>query len=161
MSKENMSSEDQEILELIQEVNKQKAAIAKAEKPIWKTNCSFSYTEGVRNNAINIQVCADKNALVKIAAFLLSQVRCYQQAQESLGINDTQFTWDGYTIEEWMNDLESRAKKIQVSDQKSKLEKLESRLNNIVSPEARRKLELEAIKREMLNAEGGTHIFTR
>lgn len=68
MTKEK--TEDEQILELIQDIKYRKEKIAKAEKPKWKTNCSFSYTEGSRNSAINIQVCSDVVQLLKISAFL-------------------------------------------------------------------------------------------
>ena len=147
---ETMTTEDEQILELIQDIKSRKEKIAKAEKPKWKTNCSFSYTEGSRNSAINIQVCSDVVQLLKISAFLTTTYQAFENSKRWLGVDEeTKFHWDGFGLEEWTDDIGARIAKIQISQEKTKLEALESRLNSIVSPETRRRLELEAIKREM------------
>lgn len=142
-------STDEQILALIAEVSKRKAEIAKLEKPNWKTNCSFCYTEGSLQGATNLHVEYDITKLVKIAGFLLSQERTFLDAQKALGTLGYKFSWGGFTVEEWVEDIRTRIEKLSITAKRKKLEELESRLNVIITPELKAKLELEAIAAEL------------
>jgi hypothetical protein len=135
-------------LELIQEVKRQKAEIAQAEKPNWITNCSFSYTENSANTIV-IHVEANIKNLVGIVAFLIGKLRDYNEAAAMLGIEVPAFTWGGFSVEDWSKDIKMRIDKIQIADKKKKLETTEARLNAIISPQLRAEMELEAIAEEL------------
>lgn len=141
---------DQKTLDLIKEVKNRKAEISRLEKPNWITNCSFSYIEGDLNRAANIHVEASVKNLIGYAAHLTEKERAYNQAVTALGIDDApKFTWDGFSVADWLEDIKTRINKIQIASKKKKLEVLESRLNAIISPELKAELELEAIAEEL------------
>ncbi len=141
---------DQQTLDLMALVAKQKAEIAKAERPNWKTNCSFSYVEGKAVDTISLHVESDVRKLILIAAFLQDKEVSYKRAAADLGIEaPPEFTWGNSSVADWVDDLKTRIAKIQIGAKKKKLETLESRLNLIISPELRAKLELEAIAAEL------------
>lgn len=145
-----MASTDKKTLELIAQVKAKKAAIAKAEKPTYKTNCSFSYIEGNKGSATNLHVESDVRKLICISAFLIERAVNYTRAAGILGVEKPpEFTWDGYTVEDWIGDLKMKIAKVQIVAEKKKLEALEERLNKIISPEKRAQLELEAIASEL------------
>lgn len=135
---------------LISQVREQKAAIAKAERPQYKTNCSFQYVEGDTSKAINIHVENNVRSLILMAAFLLERASHYRDAAIRLGVEDVpKFSWCGFSSEDWIDDIRLRINKIQIAAQRLKLERLEARLNNIISPELRAKMELEDIASEL------------
>jgi hypothetical protein len=141
---------DEKTLSLIKEVNKRKAEIASLERPNWKTNCSFSYIEDKIVYPINIHVESSVMKLVSIAGFLMERENSYKEAAEKfLGLEAPEFLWMGFSVEDWISDIKTRIDKIQIADKRKKLDTLESRLNQIVSPELRAKLELEAIEAEL------------
>ena len=145
-----MAKTDKKTLELIAQVKQQKAEIAKAEKPSYKTNCSFSYVEGKMNDAINIHVEANVKNLICIAAFLQEREKSYAEAAKALGVEaPPEFNWNGFTVKDWTDDLKMRITKVQIGAKRKKLEALEERLNKIISPELRAELELEAIASEL------------
>jgi hypothetical protein len=128
-----MAATDKKTLELIAQVKAERAAIAKAEKPAYKTNCSFSYIEGNKGSATNIHVETDVKRLILMAAFLAERQGGYRNAAKLLGVdNPPDFTWDNFTADEWITDIKARIAKIQISARKEKLEDLEKRLNKIV-----------------------------
>lgn len=140
---------DSKTLQLIQEVAKQKAEISKAEKSAYSTNCSFSYTEK-GSDAVNIHVESNIRNLICIAAFLKDKERSYKEAAEALSVSDAPaFTWGGFSVKDWTEDLKTRITKIQIATKRKKLETLEARLNAIISPELRAEMELEAIANEL------------
>lgn len=140
---------DSKTLALIQEVKKRKAEIASAEKPQYITNCNFSYTEDSAK-IVNIHVESDVGHLVRIAGFLIGQAKHYAEASGAMGIEDVPaFTWQGFSIKDWQNDIKTRLAKLQIANKRKKLEALESRLNTIISPELRAEMELEAIAIEL------------
>jgi hypothetical protein len=140
---------DQKTLDLINEVKKRKEEISKIEKPSWITNCTFCYIEGNLTGSINIHVQTNVMTLVKIAAFLLNQERTYEAAATAMGVEAPAFTWDGFKVADWIEDIKARINKVQIVSKKTKLEELEARLNKIISPELRAELELEAIAGEL------------
>lgn len=140
---------DEQTLELIKEIQKRKQEIARAEKPRWQTNCSFSYDRNCLNKAINIQVESNVEHLVLIAAFIREKNRIYKETALDLNIEAPPFTWHGYTSKEWIHDICNRINKIQITTKKNKLAELEKRANAIMSPELKTELELQAIKSEL------------
>lgn len=142
---------DKKTLELIQLVKKQKEEIASLERPSYRTNCSFTFVEGVNTNAVNLHVETDVRKLVDMAGFLKAREKAYLEMASWLGVEGTPptFTWSGYKVEEWFEDIKTRIAKVQISSKRKKLEALEERLNKIVSPELRAQLELEAIAGEL------------
>lgn len=140
---------DKKTLDLINEVKKQRAEIAKADRSNWRTNCSFAYQEGSANTQ-NLQVVSNVRDLIGIAAFLIERSKSYKDAATAIGVdNPPEFTWCNFTLEDWLEDLKTRMAKIQVAARRQKLAAVEERLNKIISPELRAEMELEAITAEL------------
>jgi hypothetical protein len=146
-----MSTTDDQTLALIEQVKAKKAAIASAEKPVYQTNCSFSLIEGTKSGAVNLHLETDVKKLISIAAFLVERSSAYLAAAKNVfGIEKPpEFTWDGFSVNDWLNDLKLRVTKIRIVAEKQKLEALEARLQKIISPGKMRELELEAITKEL------------
>lgn len=142
---------DQKTLDLIKEVARRKAEIAKADRPNWKTNCSFACPElGSGGTTINLHVEGSVRMLINYAAFVLSRERAYTAAALGLAVdNPPEFEWCGFSAGDWIEDIKTRINKIQIASKRKSLETLESRLNAIISPELRAELELEAIANEL------------
>lgn len=152
MAKSSKSSDDK-TLELIAEVNRRKAEIAKLEKPTWLTNRTFSYSEGRVSDNISLAVESNVKNLISMAAFLRGKEEDYVKVAAELGVEDVpEFTWQGFSVTDWFKDLQTRINQVQIASKKKKLETLEERLNRVVSPELRAKLELDAISKELENA---------
>lgn len=139
---------DQKTLDLIQEVARRKQEIAKAERPNWITNCSFSFEEG-SSKTVNLHVCQDVRQMITIAAFLRESEISYNAAAQELGVDAPPFTWSGFSVSDWLSDIRTRINRIQIDSKKKKLAALEERLNKIISPELRAEMELEAIAAEL------------
>lgn len=142
------SSTDKKILALIEDINRQKRDIAAAEKSEWKTNQAFPYQEGSAN-VVQLNVERDVGKLVKIASFLRATENAYNDTARALGVDAPAFTWSGYSIHDWLSDLKNRINRLQIDSKRKKLESLDQRLNSLVSPELRARLELEAIESEL------------
>ncbi len=141
-----MSNEtDKQVQDFFDIVQKKKSEIAKAEKPNWQTNCSFSYIQDSPNR-INIQISSNIDEIVSILGFLIEREQFHKKASDTLGVS-IKFKWMGYSLEDWQTDLQTRIDKIQINKKKQELEALESRLNSLVSPELKTKLELQEISK--------------
>ena len=139
---------DAKTLELIQAVRRQKEDIAKAERPNWATNCSFSYGEN-GSNTVNLHVESNIRNLICIASFLRDKVKSYKETAAELGVEAPDFTWQGFSVSDWLEDVKLRINKVQIASKKKKLETLEERLNKIISPQLRAEMELAAIQSEL------------
>lgn len=143
----SMNEQDKKIQELFDTVQRKKSEIAKAERPNWETNCSFR--QDLNSSASqNIQIISKVDDLVTIMAFILEKEHFHDIANKELGTK-VKFNWQGYTVDQWKSDLRTRINKLEIAKKKKELEDLESRLNGIISPEVRRKMEIDAISAEL------------
>lgn len=136
---------DEKVLEFIELINKKKKEIQRAEKPVWKTNCSWKDQSG----HINLHVENNINGLLALAAELNYKDNNYTLFCKKKNIDGGQLKINGFTALDWIDDILTRISIIQLVSKRKELENLEGRLNKIVSPELRAKLELEAIEKEM------------
>ncbi len=145
MAKEK--TEDQVVQELFDLVQKKKSEIAKINKPDWKTNCTFVSENGQR---WNLHVESDVNVLINILGYLVMKSQTFETARKELNLSDKyKFTYGGYSYNDWKTDISVRIAKIEINSKVSELNKLEARLDAVLSPELKRKMEIEAISKEL------------
>jgi len=138
---------DQRVLDLIELAKKKKEAIAKAEKPNWKTNCSFSKDE-YGSNRINLQATTDVAVLIGILGFLIATKNSFDGAAKLLNL-DKEIICMGFSFEDWKSDIETRVTKLEITKEKKNLEIIEERLGKLISPELRKELELQELEKEL------------
>lgn len=138
---------DKLVLELLAKVETKKQQIGNAERPSWQTHCSFKYNPE-NNMAINIQTVKDLSVLADIYAFLLNKKEYFDRANKCLGL-DAKFDYLGFTFYQWERDIATRISSLQIQTKKNELAKLEERVNALVSPEQRRKIELSKLVKEI------------
>lgn len=137
-----MSDIDKRVIELLGKVREKRAEIQKASKPSWKTHCSFDCFTGAR---VNIQVVNEELTLISLVSELMLRKQNWDNACKELEcIHD--FSYQGYSYDEWISDMKDRFGQILVSQKRKELAELEKRIDKLVSPEQRRKLELEEIE---------------
>jgi hypothetical protein len=141
------SNNDLLVQELTKIVNEKKAAIKKAEKPNWRTNCAFRYSKD-SSASLNLQVCGVVEELVEVLGLLCEKRNAFNEAQKIIGTN-LEFKWFGFTFDDWAEDIKTRIDKIEITMNKKELELLEERLNKLISPELRAQMELEEIKKSL------------
>lgn len=142
-------STDEAIMILLRKVQEKKDQIAKArKKPQWKTNCTIGYDPETTSGRVNIMTVRDQSKVVDLYAFLVQKSEYINKAALDLDV-DVDETYMGYPIEDWMDDLKSRAGQLSIDKKKKELDTLDKRVNSIVSPDQRRNMELEALQAEL------------
>lgn len=145
-------SPDDKITQLLDLVEQQKADIAEAERPVFRTNRTFSFVDGDLSKSVNLAVVSDVGQLLKMAAHVSASAYAYKLVVGMiLGEEETppKFTWNGFSDADWLHDIKLRVSQIRLKAQREKLQVMEERLDKIISPERRRELELAAIEREL------------
>ena len=69
----------------------------------------------------------------------------FKEACRRLGVK-AEFKWNGYSMDEWEEDFKTRIKAITWSEKKKVLDSTKTKLNQLVSEEARTEMELDSIK---------------
>jgi hypothetical protein len=141
-----MTTHDEIVLQLEAKIKQKKEEISKAEKPFWKTNLAFSYFDG--GPVENLHTVTDIPTLVKYLAWIIQQHDTYIETCKKLNIT-SKFTFRDYTLDQWSSDIQTKINRIQISEKKKQLTVLENRLNAIMSPDLRAKIEIEKIKAEL------------
>ena len=128
-------------------VAQKEAEIASIEAPRWKTTCSFKATEN--STAINLHTVKDVEKLTGILAFLIGADRDFAEAASLLGRTKAKFKHQGYTINEWTEDIRTEIGKIEISEKRKTLAELKSKLEALESQEAKEAKMLASIEREL------------
>jgi len=141
-------TKEQMINQLWEQYETKKVEVAKANKPSYVTSGEFRYSEGSLANAINITTVRDERKLVEIGSFLEGRAAPYKAVAEKLGCK-VEFTWLGFTEEEWFTDLQTRVNSLQVAKRRAELQEFEARLNKVMPQEMRDRKELESLAKMM------------
>jgi hypothetical protein len=147
-----MTTIDQKINELFEVVKKQKAEVEAAEKESkqsWRTNCSISLPFGRDENPINLQT-ATQDKVKNIVIGLLKHKEYSAEAEQVLGLEQST-QYNGFSYDDWISDCKKRISVLNIRTKKDKLAVLEKRLNDIVSPEQKRQMELDSIMKDLGN----------
>ena len=135
---------DEKVRELFDLVQSKKLVIEKAERPCWKTSGNFGYSANSAHDRITIAMVTDVRKIVEMYAFIMDRKDKSESAAKDLGV-EYNFTWLGFSIDEWKEDFQTRVNQISVQEKRKELAELESRLNAIISPELKAQMELESI----------------
>ena len=138
---------DSQITDLFDVLEKQKEAVEASKKEIarsWTTNGSLQLPSSA---PINITT-ANEETIIHAVAQLLHHQDFTQRAAEELGVKAPSKI-AGYSYSSWIDDCKKRIASLRITQQKTKLTELETRLNLIVSPEQRRALELASIRKDL------------
>ncbi|MBK9497266.1 MAG: hypothetical protein IPO08_22660 [Xanthomonadales bacterium] len=153
MAKAKMSVDGRTLL-LLADVERRRKEL---ESPVavrpWKTSGSFSYSEPAglpgpnQMLRVNLQNVLQVAALVNIGALLLAR----QQAFDRLAVRwATELTgkdasWQGYPIDDWLYDLETRVMELTRADKLSNLVNLQQQLDGLLSPDQQKLILLEKL----------------
>lgn len=132
---------DERIAALQEKVAQKKKALKSTEKPNWQTNCMFKWPS---NETTNLHT-ADENQIATIYAYLLRRQESFKQALAELELK-LEANHNGYPIVAWLEDLKTRLNIVQLSKNKKDLAALEAKLEELMSPEAKRAKALSEIE---------------
>lgn len=142
-----IKTQDEIVQELFEVVKKKKAEIAKAEKPTWLTNCSFPFEEGSANK-LNLNTVTQSGTLVSVLGTLIAKKEAHESAEKILGTKQP-FRWAGFTYNDWETDIKTRLNKIEIGKRKAELESYEERLDKLISPELKARMELADLQKSL------------
>ncbi len=138
---------DRKVREMMNNVRKRTEQLEQTKKTVkqsWKTPCSFWFIGATA--PINIQT-AGLDTLEEIACHLCLFELARDKASQRIN-REIKVTYRNYPIDDWFDDINKRIAKLEISEQESKLEQLTKRLNDVLSPEERRRIEVESLMRE-------------
>ena len=138
-----MSTElDKKVNELLLVVKAKREALnvhQNRAKSSWRTNCSFN----LNGTHVNLQTVRTP-VIIAMVSYLLGQRELDKKACELLNIEFRDKT-QNYDYTAWLEDCQKRASYLHLHEQEEQLNKLEAKINQLVSPERRRELDLELL----------------
>lgn len=127
---------DDKILELKSQIESKKQELKKKNKRFAPmTNCIIDF-EGIKNN-INVM---NKEQLT----LLLVKLNSYVISFKDLKLTDI-IIISGYSIYEWITDLQNKLDSLKYKDEELKLKSLEDKLTKLLSNEKKAELEIDEI----------------
>jgi len=143
-----MTTLDEQIRGMFAKLNDRKAKLETLKQqsaPKWKTTGTFRQ---IGATSVTSMQTASKETIIEIA----TQVELLAGAQESvakkLGTDATALI-QGYKLEDWYHDFQKRLATINQRDEEAAIADLEKRLNSVLSPEERRRIEVELLLKEV------------
>ena len=140
---------DEKVKELFQIVQSKKLAVEKAERPCWLTAGTFGYSANSAHDRTDFRTVTDVRKIVDMLAFLIDRKEKSEKAAQELGV-DHNFTWLGFTVDEWKSDFQTRVNQISIQEKRRELAEMESRLNLVLTPELKAEMEVDAITEQLI-----------
>ena len=139
---------DATIRELFKKLEERKAKVAEVRKATqkgWVTNGTWKvpFTATV----INIQTLPE-DQLYLVAGEIVKSAESIRLGAAILN-GEYNKKVQGYQIEEWEADLRKRKAMIEIRSEEAKLAELEARLNSVLSPDDRRRIEVELLTKAL------------
>jgi hypothetical protein len=143
-----MSTLDQTIQALFTKLGERKAKVSELKAQVgksWKTTGSMRQIGA--STPTNIQT-----ASVDVIEDVAEQLCMLEQAKAAAGVRlgrPIAGKVQGYSIDDWFSDLVKRLATINIRQEEAELATLEGRLNQVLSPEERRRIEVEMLAKEL------------
>ena len=114
----------------------------------WVTNGTWAIPHSTA--IINIQTISEQT-LVQNTAIILGQIQNERMAHKLIhGAEPSKdYKFQGYTEQQWMSDIVKRKSMIEIRSAEAKLTEIEAALNSVLSPEERRRIEVEMIAKQL------------
>lgn len=110
------------LYEALEMVDGKLKAIKKVTGKTMVTSGMFSYTPNNQAKSVNIHASTSLSELIEIYSFLREKKSGYDNAAEALGLSSfPQFSWLGYSFENWESDLKIRVAIISSNQEIQKL----------------------------------------
>lgn len=139
---------DNGIDELFSVLKNQRAEVEKTEKETkksWKTTCTIRVAS--RSEQINLQT-ANEATIQQVLADLLIHRDYSAKAAHLLGLDGNE-EYAGFKYDDWLEDCQKRIAVLKIKEKKAKLDIIEKRIDGIVSPEKRREMEFENLRKDL------------
>lgn len=128
---------DQAILKLKKDIAAKKAALKAAERFVPITNCSLI----INSERFNLHTINDADTITG----LMVALNVYKISASDLGLLET-FKISGFTVTDWMSDLQVKLTIINRKQEEGRLKKLEDRLHSLLSTDTKVELELSELR---------------
>lgn len=143
-----MSTLDQTIQQLFAKLAERKAKVKELKDGSalkWKTNGTFRLIGS--STTVNIQT-AHEPLIEECAVHLSMYENALRSAGEQLG-RELKSEFSGFPAADWFADFKKRLATIDLREEEKKLSELEQRLNGVLSPEERRRIEVEMLMKDL------------
>ena len=127
------SKNDQIIIKTQREIAAKKATLKSAERFVPVTNASLS----INGQRYNLHTMNNESDIIA----LLVALNTYKLSADNLGFGD-KFKIDGFTVDEWMGDLQIKLTIVNRKQEEARLKALEAKLHGLLSNETKVELEL-------------------
>lgn len=128
---------DDRILVLKKQIEEKKKELGKQPRFSPVTTCMFNYN----GNRVNIHTLTS----VKDINTMLVYLNIYAMSAENLGIDCADVCFDGFSVSDWMEDLNAKKAVVEYNEKKSQLNTLEKKLDKLLSDDKKTELEIDAI----------------
>lgn len=143
-----MTTLDDQIRGLFDKLNARKAKVTELDavkSQRWKTNGTFRLFGST--STTNIQTASVETVLEIATQIELSTVAQTTAAEKLKVASDGKI--QGYSADDWYADLQKRIATINLREEEAAIAQLETRLNQVLSPEERRRIEVELLMKEV------------
>lgn len=129
-----MSKNDERILSLKEKISQKKEQISKNSvrfNPI--TNCTIEF----RGQRYNINTLTEEQCIV-----MLVELKALSNAARELKV---ELNFSGYSVDDWMEDLESKISVLKAKSEERQLKAMEGQLEKLLSEDKKTELEIDRI----------------
>ena len=137
---------DEKIVKMQAALAQKKAALEAMDvcsKTPWKTNGAFA----LDGKTVTL-LTASEAMVLEVATLVLWDSKYRQEAASMLGIVDASKV-QGYPAQDWLEDCKKRTAMLQMKERRAQVDSMQKKLDQLLSPEKRRQLDVLAIEEQM------------
>lgn len=131
---------------LYEEVTKKLESLKEETDKPMKTNGQFQWTQG--NPQTTKDIFKEKRIfeLIRVMGYIVHQSEMYNSGIKEIGLTKfAPFTWCGYPISDWKEDIQTRINVLRYEEKREKLERAQKELSTYMSEEQKKLLGLQSI----------------
>lgn len=135
--------------QLYTKLEEKKKSLQRLDHPSFTTPIgSFAWQEGSQEYNLNT---FKVDSLIKVKAHIMACEHWYMKACDGVEGKIPEFKHQGFTLKEWIEDIDTLINRMNITQLKSDISKLELRLSKLVSPEMQRQRELAKLAKDIDN----------
>ena len=144
---QQIDSQVREMFTKLEQRKQRVSELTKATNEKWKTNGAFRLIGAT--STTNLSTSSTEQIHEVLAHVHLLQLG-FAKGAEALELSqDAGFKIQGYSVADWTADVKKRLAMIDIREETRKLEELEKRLTSVLSPEERRRIEVELLMKDL------------
>ncbi len=134
------------IADLRKKIEQKEKELGDSLKVSYNAGCSLQLD---RYNTVDITTVRNKYTLAVLAGKVIGLKETFEKGAKALGLSDAKFKISGFTADEWLEDIKSRAELLDFIEKKQQIDIWKAKLDSLLTEDEWREMEIDKLREEL------------